>query len=107
MEDWPAAAPAPSGLRPYVRDDLVELWRGWATNRSGDLDVLVSGTQQFSLSSSRNSADITIATNAIADFGFRSEAWMLSRRHRSLTAISRRNPTSTILIFPSGCTCSE
>ena len=67
MEDWPAAAPAPSRLCLYVRADLVELWRGWATNRFRDLVVVVSGTQHFSLSSSKNSADIAIATNAITD----------------------------------------
>ena len=67
VEDWPAKAPAPSRLTLYVRADQVELWRLWATNRFRDLKVSVKGTQHFSLSSSKNSADIAIATNAMAD----------------------------------------
>ena len=32
---------------------------------------------------------------------------MPSRRHRSLTVDSRRNPSRTMRIFSSGCTCAE
>ena len=67
VEDWPTIAPAPSQLALYVRADQVELWRLWAAARFKDLKVSIKGTQHFSLSSSKNSADIAIATNAIAD----------------------------------------
>ena len=64
VEDWPPGVPALSRLTLYVRADQVELWRLWAANRFKDLAVSVKGTQHFSLSSSKNSADIAIATNA-------------------------------------------
>ena len=66
-EDWPPGVPALSRLTLYVRADQVELWRLWAANRFKHLAVSVKGTQHFSLSSSKNSADIAIATNAMAD----------------------------------------
>ena len=43
------------------------MWRLWATSLFTDPEVKVNGTQHFSLSSSKNSADIAIATNAMAD----------------------------------------
>ena len=67
VENWPTGAPTPSRLTLYVRADQVELWRLWASSRFCDLDVAVHGTQHFSMSSSKNSADIAIATNAMAD----------------------------------------
>ncbi len=67
VENWPANAPAPSRLALYVQADRVELWRLWATSQFSELDVVVKGTQHFSMSSSKNSADIAIATNAMAD----------------------------------------
>ena len=67
VEHWPETAPQPSRVSLYVRADQVELWKLWATSRFVDLKVVVHGTQHFSMSSSKNSADIAIATNAIAD----------------------------------------
>lgn len=67
IENWPDKAPPPSRLSLYVRADQVELWRLWAESRFPDLDVAVRGTQHFSLSPTKNSADIAIATNAMAD----------------------------------------
>ena len=69
IENWPDKAPRPSRRSLYVRADQVDLWRLWAASRFTDLEVKVNGTQHFSLSSSKNSADIAIATNAIADLG--------------------------------------
>ena len=66
-DSWPGGVPTLSRLALYVRADQVELWRLWATSRFTDLDVVVHGTQHFSMSSSKNSADIAIATNAMAD----------------------------------------
>ncbi len=67
VENWPTSAPAPSRLTLYVRADQAELWRVWASSRFSDLEVAVHGTQHFSMNSSKNSADIAIATNAMAD----------------------------------------
>lgn len=71
LEDWPANVPAPSQLSLYVRADQVELWRLWAAARFNDIEVAVRGTQRFSLSSSKNSADIATATNAMTDLVLR------------------------------------
>ncbi len=54
----------------YVRADQAELWRLWAFGKFRNLDVVVKGTQHFSMSSTKNSADIAMATNAIADLVF-------------------------------------
>ncbi len=67
VKNWPTSAPAPSRLTLYVRADQAELWRVWASSRFSDLEVAVHGTQHFSMNSSKNSADIAIATNAMAD----------------------------------------
>ena len=67
IEDWPDKASGPSCLSLYVRADQVVLWRLWTASRFTNLEVKVNGTQHFSLSSSKNSADIAIATNAMAD----------------------------------------
>ena len=55
----------------YVRADQVELWRLWAAGRYPGLEVGVSGTQRFSQSASKNSADIAMATHAMADLALR------------------------------------
>ncbi len=67
IENWPDKAPALSRLALYVRADQVELWRLWVASRFPDLDLAVSGTQHFSMSATKNSADIAIATHAMAD----------------------------------------
>ena len=67
IENWPDKAPALSRLALYVRADQVELWRLWGASRFPDLDLAVSGTQHFSMSATKNSADIAIATHAMAD----------------------------------------
>ena len=68
MFNWPDTAPTPSRLTLYVRADQVELWRLWAVDQFSNVQVIVKGIQHFSRDSSKNSADIAIATNAIADF---------------------------------------
>ena len=67
VSNWPTSAPMPSRLTLYVRADQTELWRLWASSQFRDLEVVVHGTQHFSMNSSKNSADIAIATNAMAD----------------------------------------
>ena len=67
MENWPEELPATTRLTLYVRADQTELWRLWATNQFANVEVVVHGTQHFSMSTTKNSADIAIATNAMAD----------------------------------------
>ena len=67
MENWPEELPAATRLTLYVRADQTELWRLWATNQFAHVEVVVHGTQHFSMSATKNSADIAIATNAMAD----------------------------------------
>ena len=67
VDNWPTIAPIPIRMILYVRADNVELWRLWATSRFKDLDVKVNGTQHFSKSATKNSADIAMAVNAMAD----------------------------------------
>ena len=56
LDNWPSVAPTPSRLTLYVRADLVELWRLWATSRFQGVAVDVRGIQHFSTYSSKNSA---------------------------------------------------
>ena len=68
MFNWPETAPPPSRLTLYVRADQTELWYLWAIDQFENVEVVVKGIQHFSRDSSKNSADIAIATNAITDF---------------------------------------
>ena len=71
IDNWPEIAPYPSRLVVYVRADLVDLWQLWARSQFGIVEVVVKGVQHFSASLSKNSADIAIATTAMADFVLR------------------------------------
>ena len=64
---WPDKAPAPTWLRLYVRANQTAMWRLWAESRFSGIKVVVSGTQHFSKTSTKNSADIAIAANAMSD----------------------------------------
>ena len=67
IENWPDKAPTVTRLALFVRADQTELWRLWATSQFPNIEVVVHGTQHFSMSSTKNSADIAIATSAMAD----------------------------------------
>ena len=67
ISNWPHGIPALSRLTLYVRADWMEMWNLWATSRFPTLHVSVRGIQHFSFGSSKNSADIAIATAAVAD----------------------------------------
>ena len=71
-DNWPASAPPLGLLSLYVQADRAELWRAWATSEFPNLRVIVSGVQRFSSDSSKNSADMAIVANAMAD-------WLLGR----------------------------
>ncbi len=68
VEKWPETAPALGSLHLYVRADRVALWEMWATGNYPALRVTVKGVQHFSHHHSKNSADMAIAMDAIADF---------------------------------------
>ena len=67
VEGWPDDWPIPTQLTLYTRADQAELWRVWAEHRFRGLKVAAHGTQHFSWSATKNSADIAIAIKAIAD----------------------------------------
>jgi len=67
MDNWPSVAPAAGMLKLYVRADFEELWRLWATSQFRNVEIVVKGVQHFSTHSSKNSADIAIATDCISD----------------------------------------
>lgn len=67
LENWPAVAPKPTKVVLYVRADMVELWRMWALAYLNGQAVEVNGVQHFAATSSKNSADIAIAVEAITD----------------------------------------
>ena len=68
MESWPKAFPRPGLITFYVQADQAELWRMWCVSKFKQAQVRVRGIQRFSGHLSKNSADIAIATDAVADF---------------------------------------
>ena len=72
IRNWPPSAPPLALLTLYVRADNAELWRAWATGEFENLQVIVRGIQRFTTNTSKNSADVAIASNAMAD-------WLLGR----------------------------
>lgn len=67
LESWPPVAPKPTKVVLYVPADMVELWRMWALAYLNGQAVEVNGVQHFAATSSKNSADIAIAVEAITD----------------------------------------
>ena len=68
VEDWPEGTPPPKRLNLYVQADRVSLWDIWANGRFPQLTTTAKGIQHFSNRQSKNSADIAIAIDAIADY---------------------------------------
>jgi len=68
MESWPDSAPEPSLLSLYVRADQSDLWSMWAESHFPGIPVKAKGIQHFSNTPAKNSADIAIAIDAMADF---------------------------------------
>lgn len=67
LEFWPDEFPKPTMFRMYVRADQTDLWQIWATNKFPSIDVQVRGVQHFITKGSKNSADIALALDALAD----------------------------------------
>jgi uncharacterized LabA/DUF88 family protein len=80
VNHWPEGMPAPTKLNLYVRADHQHLWRVWATNQFKDMEVSVAGVQHYSLSATKNAADMAIAVDSISDLlhGFVSHVAVVS-----------------------------
>ena len=65
---WPEEIPPLSRLNLYVQADRVALWDVWASSQFPSLAVTVRGIQHFSSPRAKNSADIAIAIDAVADY---------------------------------------
>ena len=66
VADWPGPLPL-SSLSLYVRADKVAVWEMWAEEAYPDLQVRVRGVQHFSNHKAKNSADLAITADAVAD----------------------------------------
>ena len=67
VANWPADRPPLSALSLYVRADKAELWQVWAKTEFPALQVRVRGVQHFSNHRAKNSADLAITADAVAD----------------------------------------
>ena len=68
IESWPEQAPPLAQLNLYVQADRVQLWELWAESQFPHLTVAVRGIQRLSGQPTKNSADIALAIDALADF---------------------------------------
>lgn len=66
VADWPGPLPL-SSLSLYVRADKVAVWEMWAEEAYPELRVRVRGVQHFSNHKAKNSADLAITADAVAD----------------------------------------
>jgi hypothetical protein len=64
---WPEEFPKPMTIKLYVKADQSELWKIWASHNIHDVEVNVKGVQHYTLNGSKNSADISLALDALAD----------------------------------------
>jgi hypothetical protein len=64
---WPEEFPNPMTIKLYVKADQTELWKIWTSHNIPDVEVIVNGVQHYAISGSKNSADIAIALDALAD----------------------------------------
>ena len=67
VRDWPEGLPPVGRLCLYAPADKTGLWGAWAPARFSGLEVRVRGVQRFARES-KNSADMAIVADAVADF---------------------------------------
>ena len=67
VRDWPEALPPVGRLCLYAPADKTGLWGVWAPIRFSGIEILVRGIQRFARES-KNSADMAIVGDAVADF---------------------------------------
>lgn len=68
VDNWDFDLPAPRRVNLYVQANMALLWEMWAANQFPDMEIAVAGVQRFSRNASKNSADIALALDAVADF---------------------------------------
>lgn len=66
IANWPGPLPLGS-VSLYVRADKIAVWEMWAESSYPDLRVRVRGVQHFSNHKAKNSADLAITADAVAD----------------------------------------
>ncbi|MCY4577831.1 MAG: NYN domain-containing protein [Chloroflexi bacterium] len=67
LDDWALDLPQPHFLYFYTRADQRVMWEMWGIDRFPEKCLTVKGVQHFS-NQSKNSADITLAMDAVLDF---------------------------------------
>lgn len=67
VANWPDGCPPLAGLSLYVRADKEALWQLWAEAVYPQLWLRVRGVQHFSNNNAKNSADLAITADAVAD----------------------------------------
>ena len=67
VANWPADKPALGSLSLYVRADKVANWEMWTEASYPQLQVRIRGVQHFSNQKAKNSADLAITADAVAD----------------------------------------
>ena len=67
VADWPGDRPPLGMVSLYVRADKAEMWRLWSESAFPALSIRVRGVQHFSANNSKNSADLAITADAVAD----------------------------------------
>ena len=67
IANWPADKPALGRLSLYVRADKVANWEMWTEASYPQLQVRIRGVQHFSNQKAKNSADLAITADAVAD----------------------------------------
>lgn len=67
IRNWPDSLPPIRRLCIYVPADRTGLWRTWVTGGFPHMETLVRGIQHYARKS-KNSADMAIVADAIADF---------------------------------------
>ena len=65
--NWPSEYPGVGSVSLYVRADKEALWQLWAETEFPALRVRVRGVQHFSNNKAKNSADLAITADAVAD----------------------------------------
>ncbi len=67
FENWPVDFPRAGTIKLYVKADQTELWRIWINHNLPSVKVDVKGVQHYTFTGSKNSADLFLALDALAD----------------------------------------
>lgn len=67
IEQWPGDIPKPDRLILFAQADQCGLWQIWAGHGLPFIETKVVGVQHYTQNGSKNSADIALALNALAD----------------------------------------